>query len=66
MPAGAGLKLVNRFNANSYKGHMRNKKLGVRTSGSPYRNALAAKLKATRKAYGPKVAKLKHAYGKAC
>lgn len=48
MPAGAGLKLVARFNRASYKAVAKYKRKG-RTSGSPYRNAVAAKLKTLRK-----------------
>lgn len=48
MPAGAGLKLVARFNRASFRAVVKYKRKG-RTSGSPYRNAVAAKLKAIKK-----------------
>jgi hypothetical protein len=48
MPAGAGRQLVARFNRASYKAVAKHKRKG-RTSGSPYRNAVAAKLKAIKK-----------------
>lgn len=48
MPAGAGRQLVARFNRASYRAVVKYKRKG-RTSGSPYRNAVAAKLKTLRK-----------------